>query len=131
MGGFSLPFFVLGTFMLFTVPICWFTFPKDVQPSIQDTPKGVSNVLSKPGVVLSYLVLACVSFSESTLFPTFQPHLDDIGLSIDLIGWIYFLLNATYTIASPLVGLAVDRFQDPECFMIAGLSIMTISLFFL
>lgn len=130
-GGFSLPFFVLGSIMIFTIPICWFTFPRDIQPSIQDTPKGVINVLSRPGVVLSYLVLACVSFSESMLFPVFQPYLDDLGLSIDLISLIYVLLNATYSIASILVGYAVDQLKSPESFMIAGLSIMSISLLFL
>merc|ERR1739838_560400 len=100
-GGFSLPFIVLGSFMLLTIPVCWITFPTDVKPSGDDTPKGLFSILVKPGV------------------------------SVEHVGLIFLLLSAVYTITSPLVGLATDRYQCPELFMVAGLPIMTVALLFL
>ncbi|CAL4081506.1 unnamed protein product, partial [Meganyctiphanes norvegica] len=130
-GGFSLPFIVLGSFMLLTIPICWITFPTDVRPSGDGTPKGLISIMMKPGVLISFIILACTAMSQSMLYPSLQPHMDRLGVSVEHVGLIFLLLSAVYTITSPLVGLATDRYQCPELFMVAGLPIMTVALVFL
>lgn len=130
-GGFPLPFIVLGTFMLLTIPICWITFPRDVKPSDDDTPAGLLSILLTPGVLIAFVILACTAMSQSMLYPSLQPHMDRLGVSVEHVGLIFLLLSAVYTITSPLVGLATDRYQCPDLFMVAGLPIMAVALVFL
>ncbi|CAL4156629.1 unnamed protein product [Meganyctiphanes norvegica] len=132
-GGFPLPFIVVGGFMLLCIPICWMTFPTDIKQSSEETQevKGVASIIFKPGVMLSLCILACTSFCQALLFPSLQPHMDKLGVSIEHTGLIFLLLSAMYSLASPLVGLATDRYKCPDAFMFAGLPIMAIALFFL
>jgi len=133
LGGFPLPFIVVGGFMLLCIPICWMTFPDDIKSSAEETQevRGVAAIIFKPGVMLSVCILACTSFCQALLFPTLQPHMSKLGVSIEHVGLIFLLLSAMYSLASPLVGLATDRYKCPEAFMFAGLPIMAIALFFL
>lgn len=131
-GGFSLPFIVLGAFMLLTIPICWITFPTDVKPSEDDAPPaGLISILMTPGVLISFIILAVTAMSQSMLYPSLQPHMGRLGVSVEHVGLIFLLLSAVYTITSPLVGLATDRYQCPDLFMVTGLPIMAVALVFL
>lgn len=138
LGGFCLPFYGLGSFILLTVPVNMLTFPKrgDISPElIQDAERapvsealGLTSILKRPGAVLPLAILSVTAVCLAVLYPTLQPHMHGLGVSVEGVGLVFLLMSAVYAVSSPLVGLATDRYNCPSSFMLAGLLLLTLAL---
>nr|XP_027235833.1 MFS-type transporter SLC18B1-like [Penaeus vannamei] len=140
LGGFCLPFYGLGSFILLTVPVNMLTFPKrgDISPElIQGTDAerapvsealGLTSILKRPGAVLPLAILSVTAVCLAVLYPTLQPHMHGLGVSVEGVGLVFLLMSAVYAVSSPLVGLATDRYNCPSSFMLAGLLLLTLAL---
>ncbi|XP_071531389.1 MFS-type transporter SLC18B1-like isoform X2 [Panulirus ornatus] len=127
-GGFSLPFYSLGSFILLIVPISYVTFPDDEIAIIPSRwTRGMWWLLSRPGATLPLLILSSTAVCIATLYPTLQPHMSRLGVSVEGVGLVYLMLSAVYAVSSPLVGLATDRYGSPSGFMFVGLLLMALS----
>ncbi|XP_042227424.1 MFS-type transporter SLC18B1-like [Homarus americanus] len=127
-GGFSLPFYGLGVLILLTIPASYVAFPDD---EVRVLPSrgigGVLKVLGRPGAIVSLLILCASAVCVAVLYPTLQPHMSKLGVSVEGVGLVYLLLSAAYGVSAPLVGLATDRYGCPWGFMLAGLLLTAVS----
>ncbi|KAG7166031.1 MFS-type transporter Slc18B1-like 3 [Homarus americanus] len=126
-GGFSLPFYGLGVLILLTIPASYVAFPDD---EVRVLPSrgigGVLKVLGRPGAIVSLLILCASAVCVAVLYPTLQPHMSKLGVSVEGVGLVYLLLSAAYGVSAPLVGLATDRYglynQDVIGIVLLGLA---------
>nr|XP_053627598.1 MFS-type transporter SLC18B1-like isoform X2 [Cherax quadricarinatus] len=124
-GGFSLPFFCLGTFILLTVPASYFAFPSNEVE--RGAARSALRVLVQPGALVSLLILFTTAVCLAVLYPTLQPHMSKLGVSVEGVGLVYLLLSASYAVSSPLAGLATDRFVCPFGIMLVGLLLTAVA----
>ncbi|KXJ18877.1 MFS-type transporter SLC18B1 [Exaiptasia diaphana] len=85
LGGFKLPFLVLGGLVLLTLPMAMFVLPIT----------GSCIILS--GIILGFLD------------PTLSPHISTFGLNPSQIGLMFLLIGAVYAFTAPLVGWVGDK----------------------
>ncbi|XP_047492541.1 MFS-type transporter SLC18B1-like [Penaeus chinensis] len=140
LGGFCLPFYGLGSFILLTVPVNMLTFPKrvevlpeirqftDAEPAPVSRALGLTSILRRPGAVLPLAILSVTAVCLAVLYPTLQPHMYGLGVSVEGVGLVFLLMSAVYAVSSPLVGLATDRYKCPLSFMLAGLLLLALAL---
>lgn len=127
-GGFPMPFFGLGCFILLTVLTNCFTFPVDELRIISNHgTRAVWSVLAHPRTGLSLLILCVTAVCSATLYPTLQPHMHKLGVSTEGVCMVYLLLSAVYAVSAPLVGLATDRYGGLDTFMLFGLLLTALS----
>ncbi|XP_068211075.1 MFS-type transporter SLC18B1-like [Palaemon carinicauda] len=128
-GGFGLPFYGLGGFLVLCAFISYLTFPSDEIDTLPHAERGgVLRVLCRTEAILSLVILCVTATCLALLYPTLQPHMNKLGVSVEGVGLVYLLMSAVYALSSPLVGLATDRFHCPWGFMSSGLLIMSIAL---
>ncbi|XP_076047937.1 uncharacterized protein LOC143029223 [Oratosquilla oratoria] len=133
-GGFGLPFYALGGFLLMLLPLNCFMFPNTDDCKSSENGKyevSLMTVLRDPVFVLILVILAATAMCNGMLYPTLQPHMDELGVSIQRVGLVYLLLSVVYAVAAPLVGLATDKFNCPYAFLLVGLFGIAVSLLLL
>ncbi|XP_015928379.1 MFS-type transporter SLC18B1 isoform X2 [Parasteatoda tepidariorum] len=133
-GGFTLPFYALGGFVLFTVPIMYLLLLKTPDPkSVIASTNEVSylKILSMPHILVICVLLAMTSQILGFIDPTLEPHMRQYGLDAGLVGLLFLLLSATYGIAAPIVGWLSNKFENKYPLMLSGLLFITVSMLLL
>jgi predicted MFS family arabinose efflux permease len=79
-GGYGLPFFTLGGFMLLTLPLNFCLLPSDehVERKAESTGR-MWRLLRIPPVLTVSLVVVVLSTAWSFMDPTLEPHLREVG----------------------------------------------------
>ncbi|XP_055546361.1 MFS-type transporter SLC18B1-like isoform X3 [Wyeomyia smithii] len=132
-GGYYLPFVVLGSALFVTAILTLCILPKHTNEPYQDSGKNASmwSVLKIPGVLVSSLAICATSASIGFLSATLEPHLRQFDLSPILLGVVFVINGGIYALTAPAFGWMVDKFLNPKicsaagCFLVVG-AFMTI-----
>ncbi|KAK3869696.1 hypothetical protein Pcinc_024989 [Petrolisthes cinctipes] len=133
-GGFFLPFFCLGGFILLTVIVSCFIFPEDELHMMNGGGGGdretasVWRIATRPGATISLVILASAALCFGALYPTLQPHMSKLGVSVEGVGLMFLMVSAVYTVSAPLIGLATDRYGWMWGVMLLGLVLTALAL---
>ncbi|CAL1297558.1 unnamed protein product [Larinioides sclopetarius] len=128
-GGFSLPFFVLGGFVVLTVPLCWYLLRNVEDPAVVLTPSvSYKKLLSMPHVIVVCFILIIASQAQGFIDPTLEPHMRQYNLGKGAIGFLFFLMSGVYAISSPLIGWISGKMKNKYPIMIFGLLLITLSM---
>lgn len=140
LGGFQLPFYVLGGIMSLMLPFNLYVLPSPSAGQPEDDavdgrnkePKSkVWSLLKNPAVILVCLVVTVSSSAWSVLEPTLVIHMRDFDLSPLHLGLLFLLTSASYAFSSPFWGWLNDKYDHGSVMMIAGLSVTGLSLLLL
>ncbi|KAK3583192.1 hypothetical protein CHS0354_025710 [Potamilus streckersoni] len=107
LGGFGLPFFVLGSVVIVTG-----LSVAAVMPSIDQGHKlydgSILNLLKSPLVLVTLLVIMTCSSTLGFMDPTLADHLAQFQLKTWIVGFIFLIAPAVYAMTAPLWGWLGD-----------------------
>uniref|UniRef100_T1JKK8 Major facilitator superfamily (MFS) profile domain-containing protein n=1 Tax=Strigamia maritima TaxID=126957 RepID=T1JKK8_STRMM len=128
-GGFGLPFYILGAFMLFMIPINMWLLPHEQTPINVSSSTSIFHLIKLPSVFIMMSVTVVQASAWSFLDPYLQPHLNDnFALSSQDVGLVFLMLSATYGIFCPVFGWVADRWGHTSIMMVMGMIITSASL---
>ncbi|XP_044742463.1 MFS-type transporter SLC18B1-like isoform X2 [Chrysoperla carnea] len=131
LGGFGLPFYVLGILMVAVVPINFYLLPSADECNMGSKTSSIFDLLKLPSVLVTGFVVIIVSNTWGFLDPTLEPHLRGLHLSPEKIGLIFLLFSALYGISSPAWGWLADKCNNHWSMMVIGLLLCTSGLLLL
>ncbi|KAI1298155.1 MFS-type transporter SLC18B1 [Halotydeus destructor] len=127
LGGYQLPFYILGTFVLLNIFTCYY-YVKPLEGSHLKRPDtsagrhfGYSTLAKNPRVVVVSIVLAVATSTQGFLDPTVEPHFRDYGISPEYVGLIFLVMSAAYALSSPVGGWLANNMEDKSPLMVVGL----------
>ncbi|XP_075545974.1 MFS-type transporter SLC18B1-like [Dermacentor variabilis] len=131
-GGFGLPFYILGSCVLLTFPICWFIM-RDIQVQALETRKeSYFTLLRIPQVIIVSIILVIGSQSQGFVEPTLEPHMRrEFDVDTSIVGSFFLVMSAVFSICSPLVGFICMKTEQRIPIMIVGLIIMAAAQIFM
>lgn len=127
-GGYYLPFVVLGSALFITAILTLCILPKHADEPFTENDKRTSmwNVLKIPGVLVSSLAICATSASIGFLSATLEPHLRQFDLGPILLGVVFVINGGIYALTAPIWGWMVDKFLSPKvcstmgCFLVVA-----------
>lgn len=120
-GGYCLPFVVLGSSLFTTALLTMCILPK--HPNENDQIVGgpsMLTVLKIPGVSVCALGICATSASIGFLGATLEPHLRTFKLSPILLGMVFVINGGIYALTAPLWGWTVDKYMSPKLASLIG-----------
>lgn len=121
LGGFYLPFITIGGLGMLSIPmmLCLLPYQEDINDN-KENRVSVSQVFLSPlGVILSLSVVIS-TFSWSILDPTLEPFLRKFHLSPEMVGVIFLVMAATYSLSAPFWGWISDKLIDQRGLLTLG-----------
>ncbi|KAL1513328.1 hypothetical protein ABEB36_002750 [Hypothenemus hampei] len=132
LGGFDLPFFVLGIAMVAIVPLNMWLLPKvEDFDSVSNKKTTLFKLIKVPAVFVTGMVVVVISSTWAFLDPTLEPHLRQFNLTPGKIGLIFLLFSGLYGLSSPAWGWLADKFNNHWSMMVAGLFTSSVGLLLL
>ncbi|XP_044750167.1 MFS-type transporter SLC18B1-like isoform X2 [Coccinella septempunctata] len=131
LGGFTLPFLVLGITMAITVPLNLLFLPSVEECNMSSKSTSFFKLIRIKEVLVIGLVVVFASSTWAFLDPTLEPHLRQFDLTTGKVGLIFLLFSALYAIASPIWGWCADKVDNHWSMMVVGLFISTVGLLLL
>jgi len=113
-GGFVLPFAVMGSILFFSSIFIYVVLPDTPEPPPVHTESSVKpsmrNALSKPSIVIALFKVGSAAASLGFLQTTLEPHLHDLkpALSSFQVGALFMVVGGTYGLSLPLWGYLCD-----------------------
>uniref|UniRef100_A0A0R3S4C1 MFS domain-containing protein n=1 Tax=Elaeophora elaphi TaxID=1147741 RepID=A0A0R3S4C1_9BILA len=127
LGGFQLPFFVLGIILLFLGLLAHFLI-ENMDDEIAMDGKGMLGILKIPVLwVMIYSVVMC-AISLSFLDPTLADHLESFKLTPSIVGLMFLLSGGIYTITAPFWSIIIDRFNCSKSIITFGIVAVVIGM---
>ncbi|XP_028037700.1 MFS-type transporter SLC18B1-like [Bombyx mandarina] len=110
LGGYSLPFAVLGSALFCAAVMSCFALPayhddEDLKP----TGPTIFTLLRIPGVLLSAISIISTSMSIGFLQATLEPHLRQFEFSPVILGLMFVINGGVYAASAPVWGWICDR----------------------
>lgn len=131
-GGFGLPFYVLGTCVLLTLPTSWILMRHIKVHSTATRTESYSTLLKVPQVIVVCIILVVGSQSQGFVEPTLEPHMREMfDTGADIVGVFFLVLAATFSICSPLVGWICMKTEQRIPMMVVGLVLMSAAQLFM
>ncbi|KAK3088776.1 hypothetical protein FSP39_023627 [Pinctada imbricata] len=120
LGGFIMPFLVIGAVLLICVPVNWCILPPD--DDYQQSESNISSMVlfRSPTVIIVSLAIVVAAFIWSILDPTLEPHLREFDLGPEIVGLLFLLMSAFYAISSPIWGWVADKVSDNRVLLMIG-----------
>ncbi|GLV39155.1 hypothetical protein CBL_06206 [Carabus blaptoides fortunei] len=131
LGGFGLPFYVVGLISLVIIPLNGWLLPPSKKSPTNRKSGSIIQLIKIPGVIITGLVIMTVSITWSFLDPTLEPHLRQFNLTPENVGLLFLLISAMYGISSPGWGVLADRINNHWSMMVIGLFFSCIGLLIL
>ncbi|KAH9395762.1 hypothetical protein TYRP_020499, partial [Tyrophagus putrescentiae] len=126
-GGYGLPFFVLGGIMLATIPMCVVIIRDSTNYKAVKSPlRSYLKLLSNFKILINGFVIVVVAQLLSFLDPTLEPHLRLIGLAPHYVSLAFLIMSATYTLSSPVIGWISNVVHNKFQLMSIGLFLLGI-----
>jgi len=113
-GGFTLPFAVMGSILFLSSIFIYFVLPDTPRPVVEVDENAIKpsmkNALSKPAICIALFKVASAAASLGFLQTTLEPHLHDIKppLSSFQVGALFMVVGGTYGLSLPLWGYLCD-----------------------
>ncbi|KAL5013247.1 hypothetical protein ScPMuIL_007517 [Solemya velum] len=120
LGGFALPFYVLGGMIIVSLPLNMWMLPKDEELKPSTNKVSFLLLLKLPMTFITSLDIVVVAVVWAILDPTLEPHLREFNLTPELVGAIFLLMAAFYAISSPIWGWLADKMPDNRYLLIPG-----------
>uniref|UniRef100_U5EXX6 Putative mfs-type transporter n=1 Tax=Corethrella appendiculata TaxID=1370023 RepID=U5EXX6_9DIPT len=121
-GGYYLPFVVLGSALFITAILTLCVLPKheSERPPANHKNTSMTKVLKIPGVGVCSLAISATSASIGFLSATLEPHLRQFNLNAVLLGVVFVINGGVYAMTAPLWGMMVDKFLNPKIAAFTG-----------
>ncbi|ODM98602.1 MFS-type transporter SLC18B1 [Orchesella cincta] len=130
-GGFPLPFFVVGGCLLVTGFLSSFLMPKIDKVRDEDGNEqvgyGVWTVLKIPSVALAAIGVATTSLTLGYVSAILEPHIRSFGLTPLQTGLVFIVNGGVYALMAPIFGYLCDWISRPVYLMIIGNVLIFIS----
>ncbi|XP_064480850.1 MFS-type transporter SLC18B1-like [Ornithodoros turicata] len=125
-GGFGLPFYILGSCVLTTLPVSWMLMRHITVQSTATRQESYLTLLRVPQVIVVCIILVVGSQSQGFVEPTLEPHMrKEFGAEADIVGVFFLILAATFSISSPIVGWICMKTEQRIPMMVVGLVLMS------
>ncbi|XP_076336018.1 MFS-type transporter SLC18B1-like isoform X3 [Tachypleus tridentatus] len=125
-GGYILPFLVLGLLLLFSSLMIFFILP-DIEAEV-NTSGGYKRLLLDPKMVTCVMVLISgfifFGYNDATL----EPHLRKFDLKPAVLGMIFVAVGGVYACTTPFWGYLCDKGSNPRLMCLVGCVTCFISL---
>ncbi|KAA0193882.1 hypothetical protein HAZT_HAZT003131 [Hyalella azteca] len=109
LGGFTLPFVVLGCVLMVAAAMVWYFLPVEGSLNRPTSRYSVFSLLRKPKIFLFAFTTMSGSISVGFLFSTLEPHIRPLNLTPLEIGLIFVLNGFAYAVSAPIWGRLCDR----------------------
>ncbi|GBP93145.1 MFS-type transporter SLC18B1 [Eumeta japonica] len=110
LGGYSMPFGVLGAALFCAAVMSCFSLPRQTdEEDVRPTGPTMLTLLRIPGVLLAALSIISTSMSIGFLQATLEPHLRQFRLSPVVLGLMFVINGGVYALSAPLWGWLCDR----------------------
>ncbi|CAH3114275.1 unnamed protein product, partial [Porites lobata] len=136
-GGFLVPFIVMGCAMIFTTPgvflflrrtvnYSWnslvlpFYSEKQTDEKTAEESTTIFKALRNPGTFISVFSFVVSGCSFGYIEPIFEPYMIQLGESTVNIGLMFLLFSGVFTLSAPAVGVIVDKTKWYRGFLILG-----------
>ncbi|KAH1023700.1 hypothetical protein HUJ05_003307 [Dendroctonus ponderosae] len=133
-GGYTLPFAVMGSTLFASAILTAIVLPKHETGRDKEKGPSVFKILKIPGILLASASIIVTSTSISFLQATLEPHLRTFNLAPVVLGLMFVINGGVYAITTPLWGWACDNFvygfhNDLETYaLVSGLWTSTFAL---
>lgn len=132
-GGFTVPFVFLGTVVILLVPLhmLWLPSIDDIHAEVQTI--SLLRILRIPSVIVVCFAIIIATVVYSVLDPTLAPHIhcSETDISSSVLGLIFLLLSAFYTVSSPVWGCLADRISNCMPMLAGGFLLSGVGLLLL
>eukprot|EP00096_Caligus_rogercresseyi_P009882 TRINITY_DN3455_c0_g1_i1.p1 TRINITY_DN3455_c0_g1~~TRINITY_DN3455_c0_g1_i1.p1 ORF type:complete len:441 (+),score=64.81 TRINITY_DN3455_c0_g1_i1:89-1411(+) len=128
MGGFFLPFVILGTSLLVSSLFAQFVLPPMVISRNSDSKAGVLEAISILPIALACLCVFSASLSLGFLQVNLEPHLKEFNTTTMTVGLIFMLNGAAYAFTAPVFGWICDKKVNPRFIGLLGNALITFSI---
>ncbi|GFG40306.1 hypothetical protein Cfor_06387 [Coptotermes formosanus] len=121
LGGYILPFAVMGTFLMLDAVFIYFTLPPLGNEPGQLRPEVKLLAMFKiPDIVLDSFCIAANAISLGFYSATLEPHLRQFALTPVVTGVMFVISGTLYAVSAPLVGRLCDLNVHPKKVMVVG-----------
>ncbi|XP_076030715.1 MFS-type transporter SLC18B1-like [Oratosquilla oratoria] len=120
-GGYTLPFLVLGLVLMSAACMTYFVLPK--HESDAKDPHGGGNLMAAlkiPSISIAAFAIVAASISIGFLQATLEPHLRPLSLTPLQTGLMFVLNGGAYAILAPLWGYLCDKGFSPRAVTVGG-----------
>jgi len=109
-GGFTLPFAVMGSLLVLSAIVIHFIMPEVPQPPADGDKPGMCAALQKPGILVALFKVSTAACSVGFIQTTLEPHLATLNppLTSLQIGAFFMVLGGSYGLSLPLWGFLCD-----------------------
>jgi len=114
-GGFTLPFAVMGSLLFLSSIFIYFVLPDTPEPPALETDENavkpsIKNALTKPGILIALFKVGSAACSLGFLQTTLEPHLSTLkpALTSFQVGALFMVVGGTYGLSLPLWGFLCD-----------------------
>jgi len=114
-GGFTLPFAVMGSLLFLSSIFIYFVLPDTPEPPPSESDENavkpsIRNAVSKPGILIALFKVGSAACSLGFLQTTLEPHLSTLkpALSSFQVGALFMVVGGTYGLSLPLWGFLCD-----------------------
>nr|CAH7734219.1 unnamed protein product [Callosobruchus chinensis] len=119
-GGYSLPFAVMGSALFMSAVITAFVLPKHDEGTDREIGVSILKALKIPGVLLASASIIVTSTSIGFLQATLEPHLRHFMLPPIILGLMFVINGGTYALTAPIFGWFCDKFCSPKLVTVLG-----------
>jgi len=139
-GGFTLPFAVMGSTLFLSSIFIYFVLPDTPEPVLETNENHVKpsmrNALSKPGILIALFKVGSAACSLGFLQTTLEPHLSTLRpkLSSFQVGALFMVVGGTYGLSLPVWGLLCDSKltkNSPKFVEVVGAILITLGFLIL
>ncbi|KAK9888503.1 hypothetical protein WA026_000753 [Henosepilachna vigintioctopunctata] len=119
-GGYTLPFAVMGSALFASAILTAFVLPKHDEGVDKEKGPSLTTILKIPGVLLASASIIVTSMSIGFLQATLEPHLRPFYLSPVILGIMFVINGGTYALTSTVFGWLCDSCMHPKYVTILG-----------
>uniref|UniRef100_A0A8R1DNU2 MFS domain-containing protein n=1 Tax=Caenorhabditis japonica TaxID=281687 RepID=A0A8R1DNU2_CAEJA len=130
-GGFQLPFLVLGVVLLMATVLAYFLIDNTKDDENNPEDKGMFEMLKIAQIWLPIFSVIFCAISLSFLDPTLSNHLESFNLTSTEIGLMFLLCGGFYTVMSLVLGAIMDTFHIGNALLLFGSVTTMLSMFFI
>ena len=113
-GGFLLPFLVVGVALMICGLLIFCLLPPQRDVVVSQDSKGMLSLLTKAPFIIGTLVIIGTSYSIGFVQAILEPHIRKLDLSPLQVGLLFIVNGTTYAISAPVWGRLSDRVFRPQ-----------------